>query len=311
MRKKVILTGSTGLIGKKLFLKLKEKEYDVIIFSRNLDRAKRINFGAKDYVHWDVKSANDLKGKHDWEKQLEEVHAIIHLAGENIMAKRWTSGHKKKILESRIYGTRSLVDAVSNIQNKPKVFICASAVGYYGNSENEVDENSPSGNGFLVEVVKKWEEEAAKIEDLNVRRVSIRLGIVLDKNEGALPKLLLPFKLFMGGYLGSGKQWFPWIHIEDVVNIFLFALENNQIAGALNAVSPNPVRMKEFCKILGKVMNRPSYLNVPAFAIKAVLGEAANSILEGAKVIPLKAFSNGYKFSFDKLEDALRNILEN
>ncbi len=334
MLKKVILTGATGLIGKKIFSKLKEKKYEIIIFSRDAERAEKIIPGADEYVNWDIprmrmhplrqsgreashiagsefSETGSLQNKHNWEKYLEGTHAVIHLAGENIMAKRWTAKHKKKILESRIFGTRALVNGIKNTQNKPEVFICASAVGYYGNSENEVDENSPPGTGFLVDVVKKWEDEASAVESYNVRWVSIRMGVVLDKNEGALAKMLIPFKFFVGGTLGSGTQWFPWIHIEDAAGMFLHVLENNRVHGAVNSVSPHPVRMKEFCNILGQVMHRPSFFNVPEFVLKIILGEAAGTVLDGAKVMPQKAISSGYKFTFEHLENALKNILKN
>ncbi len=309
MSGKIIITGSTGLIGKKIFSGLKEKGYDVIVFSRNPERAQSINPSAMEYVRWNVESESDLNKSNDWEKYVEGTKAVIHLAGESIMAERWNSEHKKRVLNSRIFGTRSLVEAIGKAGQKPDVFICASAIGYYGSSESDVDETFPAGNNFLSEVVKRWEEEAARVEKYNVRRVNVRTGIVLDKNEGALAKLLIPFKLFVGGPLGSGKQWFPWIHLEDVAGLFLFSLEESKINGAINAVSPNPVRMKEFCKILGRVMHRPSLFKVPEFILRLVLGEAASTVIEGVKVIPKKVVEYGFKFSYENVEQALRNIL--
>ena len=193
---------------------------------------------------------------------------------------------------------------------KPKVFISASAIGYYGNSEKLVNEDSAPGKDFLAEVVNAWESEANKVESCGVRRVSIRTGIVLDTNEGALVPMISQFKFFAGGPIGSGEQWFPWIHIDDVVKIFLFAIDNQNVSGALNASSPNPLRMKEFCKTLGKVMHRPSLFKVPAFIIKIFFGEAADVLLNGVQVIPEKTIKAGYNFRFETAEEALKNLLK-
>jgi hypothetical protein len=224
------------------------------------------------------------------------------------MGKRWDSEHKKKILDSRVIGTRSIVDAIYKMENRPKVLVGASAVGYYGKSEKQVDELSNGGTGFLADVVKAWECEAAKVEQLNVRRVNVRIGIVLDKNEGALAKLLTPFKFFIGGPLGSGKQWFPWIHVDDVVDLFLYSIDNN-INGVVNAVAPEIVRMNEFCSVLGKVMKRPSYFKVPEFILRVVIGEAAEEILSGANIYPKRTIELGYKFHYPNLKSALKEIL--
>jgi len=225
------------------------------------------------------------------------------------MAKRWNIEHKKNILSSRVERTRSLVNAIGQLKNKPEVFITASAVGYYGNSEKPVNENSEPGKDFLAEVVNAWEKEAGKVESYGVRRVSVRTGIVLDANEGALVPMINQFKFFVGGPIGKGKQWFPWIHIDDVVGIFLFALHNQNVRGALNASSPNPLCMKEFCKILGNIMHRPSLFKVPALIIKILFGEAADVLLNGAQIIPERTIKAGYKFKFESAEESLRNLL--
>lgn len=298
---KVAITGATGLIGKKIVKKLIERGDQVLVLTRSVEKTKGLFSANVDLVEWDIKS-KDLHTK------LEGVDAVIHLAGENVMGKRWNAQHKKKILESRVLGTRSIVDAIYKMDNRPKVLVGASAVGYYGNSEIQVDESSTVGAGFLADVVKAWEDETAKVELLNVRRVNVRIGIVLDKNDGALGKLLTPFRFFVGGPLGSGKQWFPWVHVDDVVDLFLFSLDNN-INGVLNAVSPEIVRMNEFCKILGTVMNRPYFFNVPEFILKLVVGEAAEVILTGANVTPNRTIELGYKFRYPKLQSALEEIL--
>jgi uncharacterized protein (TIGR01777 family) len=298
---KVAITGATGLIGKKIVKKLVEGGDQVLVLTRSIEKTRGIFPPEVDLAKWDIRSK-------EWHKVLEGVDAIVHLAGENVMGKRWNNEHKKKILESRVLGTRSIVDAIYKMGSRPKVLVGASAVGYYGNSEKQVDELSNEGAGFLADVVKAWECETAKVEQLNVRRVNVRIGIVIDKKEGALAKLLTPFKYFIGGPLGSGKQWFPWIHVDDVVDLFLYSIHSD-INGAVNAVSPGIVRMNEFCSVLGKVMKRPSFFKVPEFILRIVIGEAAEEILSGANIYPKRTIELGYKFRYPNLQSALKEIL--
>ncbi len=298
MSKKVVITGATGFIGKKIVQKLIERGDEATIFTRSIEKAKQFIPNEAEFVEWDYKL-------NDWRSYLEGKDAVIHLAGENVMAKRWNDAHKKNILSSRVNSTRQLVNAIGTLNNKPKVFISASAVGYYGNSEEPVTEESKPGNDFLAQVVKAWEREAAEVEQKGVRRISIRIGIVLDKNEGALARMITPFKFFIGGPLGTGWQWFPWIHIDDVVGLFLFALDNEKVYGALNAASPNPVRMNEFASTLGAVMKRPSFFKVPSLVLRLVLGEGAEVVLGGAMVKPKRVELLGYKFKYELLEHAL------
>ncbi len=300
--KKVILTGATGLIGKNIAGKLIQRGDEVTIFTRSVDKAKLVIPNAVEYVAWNYE-------QDDWKKKLDGKDAVIHLAGENVMAKRWNVEHKKNIYNSRVATTRSLVRAIENVKDKPNVLISASAVGYYGNSEEPVTEESKHGKDFLANVVRDWEKETEEISRHGVRRVNIRTGIVLDKHEGALARMITPYKFFIGGPLGSGRQWFPWIHLEDVAGIFLFALDNENVHGALNAVSPNPLRMNEFCNTLGAAMHRPSLFKVPAFVLKIIFGEAAEVLLSGAKVIPERTMGEGYKFRFENIENALKNLL--
>ncbi|MHB8906436.1 MAG: TIGR01777 family oxidoreductase, partial [Melioribacteraceae bacterium] len=271
--------------------------------TRSVDKAKLVIPNAVEYVAWNYE-------QDDWKKKLDGKDAVIHLAGENVMAKRWNVEHKKNIYNSRVATTRSLVRAIENVKDKPNVLISASAVGYYGNSEEPVTEESKHGKDFLANVVRDWEKETEEISRHGVRRVNIRTGIVLDKHEGALARMITPYKFFIGGPLGFGKQWFPWIHIDDVAGIFLFALDNKDVHGILNAVSPNPLRMNEFCKTLGAVMHRPSLFNVPAFVLKIIFGEGAEVLLSGANVIPERTIEYGYKFNFVDAEKALKNLLE-
>ncbi len=299
---KIAISGATGLIGKKIVDKLINRNDEVIVLTRSIKKAKNVFNDNVNFIDWS-------KNINEWQTQLETVDVVINLAGENVMARRWNKEHKRKIYSSRINGTKKLVDAILSLTNKPKVFISASAIGYYGNINDEVDENSKAGNDFLAKVVKDWEDASKSIEEKNIRRVIVRIGIVLDKNEGALPKLVLPFKFFVGGSIGSGKQWLSWIHVDDLIKIFLFAIDN-EINGVYNAVSPNPVKMKYFAKTIGKILHRPSFFNVPEFVLKLVLGEGAGSILNGAKVKSEKIQMAGFKFHYEKLEDSLISLLK-
>ena len=301
--KRIIITGATGLIGSAIAKKLIGRREEVIVFSRSPKEAKSKVTGAYEYVKWNYDEVGD------WVKSIENADAIIHLAGENVMSKRWNDDHKRKVLASRVDGTLNLVSAIEKAKRKPSVFVCASAIGYYDYSVDIiVDETSLPGTSFLSDVTNKWELAAAEVEKYGVRRVSIRIGIVLDKNDGALAKMITPFKFFVGGSIGSGKQWMPWIHIDDIANLFIYAIDNN-LSGPLNGVASNPVRMKEFAKALGKVLNRPSLFPVPEFLLQLVIGEGAEVILNGSKVLPNKTIEMGYKFEFIELESALKDVL--
>jgi uncharacterized protein (TIGR01777 family) len=302
--KKIIITGATGLIGRKLSQKLFEAGHQIIVFSRNASSAKNILKKDYDYIDWDYHKSDK------WIESISTADVIVHLAGINLFAKRWNRKFKEEILASRKETTKALVDAIKLSQAKPEVFVSASAVGYYGDCGDKLlDENSPAGNDFLAEVCKVWEAEAAEVEQAGVRRVSVRTGIVLSKEDGALKRMLLPFKLFVGGPLGNGKQWFPWIHIDDIVGIYFHAIENQNLNGAVNAASPNICTMKEFAKTLGKVLHRPSLFPVPELALKIAIGEAGKVVLMSQRVKVNKLLESGYKFKFENLEEALRNLL--
>lgn len=303
MQRKIIITGATGLIGKKISEILIENNNKVIIFSRRPETARKIIKNASEYVLWDYEKS------FEWKNYLDGADAIINLAGKSIISNRWNKKVKQKIYDSRIITTRSLVNAVKEMSVKPECFISASAVGYYGNRDEEVNEYSEMGNGFLANLVNDWENESKVLEKYNVRTVNIRLGTVLSIDGGALPKLFNQFKLFLGGTLGNGNQWFPWIHIDDAVGIFLFALNNKKINGILNAVSPNLITQKEFSKILAKVIKKPCLFRIPSVLLKIILGEAANVLLEGAKVYPKLTIDYGYQFKYGNIEKALTNLL--
>ncbi len=292
------------MIGKRLTVKLLERGDEVIVFTRSVKKAKE-KLKASQFVEWNPVNISE------WINNLEGKDAIVNLAGENIMGRRWNEKHKKNIVQSRLISTRALVNAMYHTKNKPPVFVSASAIGYYGFTGDElITEESKPGTDFLAILTQKWEREAVDAEYFGVRRVSLRIGIVLDKSGGALAKMLTPFKFFAGGPLGSGNQWFSWIHIDDLVNFILFALDNNYVQGSFNLTAPNPVRMKEFAKTLGKVLRRPSFFNVPGFVLKLVLGEGAEYLLHGSKVIPVKTLATGFKFNFTKLDEALTDILK-
>jgi uncharacterized protein (TIGR01777 family) len=303
--KKIIVTGATGLIGRKLVASLIEKKFEVIILSRDVRKAKSMFPDVKDFVEWDYQKPDE------WKSRLENADAVIHLAGVNLFAKRWNSNFKKMIKDSREVSTKNLVEAIIHSNNKAKVFISASGIGFYGDRNNEVlTENSTSGNDFIAEVCNAWELESQQLNKANIRNVQIRTGLVLSKEDGALKQMLPAFKFFVGGPLGNGKQWTSWLHIDDIVGMYLHALDNDKISGPLNAVSSNPIRMKEFAKTLGKVIKRPSLFPVPKFMLKIIIGEAAEVVTGSQKVIPDKLIKNGYKFKFTKLEDALKDLLK-
>jgi uncharacterized protein (TIGR01777 family) len=305
MSKKIVITGATGLIGKKLVNALINRGDDVIVFSRDVKKAKSIFPKAKECIEWDYREP-EL-----WKNKLYNSDAVIHLAGINLFAKRWNNEFKNSLLESREISTRNLVDSIKSCNNKPKVFISASGIGYYGDCGDKIlYEDSPSGNDFLSDVCKVWESEARKIEQFGVRSVQIRTGLVLSPEDGALKQMLPPFKFFIGGPLGNGKQWSSWLHIDDIVGIYLHTIDNANIFGAVNAASPNPVRMKEFAATLGKVLNRPSLFPVPKFMLKLVVGEAAEVVTASQRVDVKKLLNTGYKFKFEKFEDALRDLLK-
>lgn len=300
---KIILTGGTGFIGAPLRERLLEEGHDVILLTRNPSHAGSQPSGKLKTVFWDGKNPGP------WADKINGADAVINLAGEPIAAKRWSDAQKKRIQESRLDATRAVVSAIQKAAKKPHLLINASAVGYYGNvPEGEVTEDHPRGTDFLSETCSRWEEAARTAEPLGVRVVRLRIGIVLEKNGGALKKMLPPFRFFMGGPLGSGRQWFPWIHREDVIGVILFALKNQNLSGPVNLTAPQSVTMKEFCTTLGQVMHRPSWAPVPAIVLKLLLGEMADLLLSGQKAVPKKLLEAGYSFQHPNLEEALKSL---
>lgn len=305
MLKKIVITGASGLIGTRLAKALINRGDYVYIFTRDIDNTKNIIPDAAEYIKWDYKKPDT------WAEQLDNKDAIIHLAGASISGKRWTAHYKEIILKSRELSTKNLVNVINSIPCKPSSFICASGVNYYGDSGDQLltEEKGP-GNDFLADVCRIWETEAENVEKAGIRRISVRTGVVLSLTEGALKKMLLPFKLFAGGPLGSGSQWFPWIHLDDIVDIYIYLLDNNNLKGSFNACSPDAVTMDEFAKALGKIMHRPSVFKVPKFALTLAAGEAAEVITASLKVFPKKLMEVGYKFKFGNLKDALADLFQ-
>jgi len=304
MAKKIIITGATGLIGKKLSDALIDRGDEVIIFTRNRETAKSLFPNAMECVEWNYQHPEQ------WKSKIENSDAVIHLAGTNVFAKRWSDSFKKEILESRELSTKNLVEAIGKSKNKPSVFISASGVGFYGDcGETILNEKSPKGNDFLAKVCEVWESESRKIGEFGIRNVQIRTGLVLSTEDGALKQMLPPFKLFIGGPLGNGKQWSSWLHIADIVGIYLLAIDNKNLSGAINAASPNPVRMEEFAKTLGKVLHRPSLISVPKIVLKIIVGEAAEVVLASQRIDVKKLLKSGYKFKFEILEESLKELI--
>ncbi|MEG4218111.1 TIGR01777 family oxidoreductase [Microcoleus sp. Pol14C6] len=304
---KVAIAGATGFVGSRLVEKLQAAGHQVVVLSRDAAKAGRV-FPASAYPNLEVVAYTPAESG-DWQKSIAGCDAVVNLAGVPIAEERWTEARQQAILDSRKLTTAKLVEAIVNANPRPSVFVSASAIGYYGTSETaEFDETSPAGNDFLAAVCKDWEAAAQPAKNAGTRLAILRLGIVLGMG-GALAKMLPPFKLFAGGPLGTGKQWFSWVHREDVVDLILYALQNPQVEGVLNATAPNPVRMNELCQTLGEVLKRPSWLPVPGFALEMLLGDGAKLVLEGQKVLPKQTLASGFQYQYPTLKLALEEIL--
>jgi uncharacterized protein len=304
---KVAIAGATGFVGSRLVEKLQAAGHQVVVLSRDAAKAGRV-FPASAYPNLEVVAYTPAESG-DWQNSIAGCDAVVNLAGVPIAEERWTAARQQAILDSRKLTTAKLVEAIVNANPKPSVFVSASAIGYYGTSETaEFDESSPAGNDFLAAVCKDWEAAAQPAKNAGTRLAILRLGIVLGMG-GALAKMLPPFKLFAGGPIGTGKQWFSWIHREDVVDLILYSLQNSQVQGVLNATAPNPVRMNELCQTLGEVLSRPSWLPVPGFALEMLLGDGAKVVLEGQKVLPKQTLASGFQYQYPMLKLALEEIL--
>ena len=289
------------MIGTALQPSFAEKGREMLLASRREPKDDR-------HIRWDASTGfadEDLA-------RLEGLDAVVHLAGESISGLRWTGEKKKAIRDSRVHGTRTIIEAFARLEKKPKVFISGSATGFYGDrGDSEMNESNSAGNTFLSDVCKEWEAESRRAEDLGIRTVLLRTGIVLSKDGGALAAMLTPFKLGVGGVVGSGKQWMSWVSLDDVVGIINFVLENEDMHGPVNAVAPNPVTNAEFTKALGKELYRPTILPLPEFAVNLFFGEMGDALLlDSTRVVPKRLLEAGYEFKFTDLQPALSNALK-
>jgi len=296
---RILITGASGLIGTALQRSFDEIGHELLLASRK---------EAKDsqHIQWDVE-----KGFSEPER-LEGVDAVVHLAGESVFGLSWSDAKKKAIRDSRVDGTRSVVEAISKLKARPNVLVAASAIGFYGDrGDEEMTESSAAGDTFLAEVSKEWESEARRAEDAGIRTVLLRTGIILSKDGGALGTMLLPFKLGIGGVVGSGKQWMSWISIDDHIRVINYAIENENVRGAVNSVSPNPVTNGEFTKTLGEVLYRPTILPLPSFAVNMVFGEMGDALLlASTRVMPKRLEDAGFEFKYPELKTAIEHAVK-
>ncbi len=303
---KIVITGSTGFVGSRLVDRLQADGHNIIALVRNSDQA-RLRFPAKSYPQVTIVPYHPTQSG-DWQTIVDGCDGVVNLAGEPI-ADRWTPLKRQAILESRALGTRRLVEAIDQAAHPPKVLVNPSAVGYYGFSETATfGEDSPAGQDFLAQVCQAWEAAAQLVTHPTCRVVILRIGIVLG-NGGAIERMRVPFELFGGGPIGTGQQWFSWIHRHDLVSLICAALTQPEFTGVFNATAPNPVRMTELCQSLGEVLSRPSWLPVPSFALELLLGEAAQVILEGQRVLPQRVLGTSFQFQYPTLKAALQEFL--
>ncbi len=304
---RVIITGGTGFIGRSLAFSFVNDHHEVIVLSRNPVHTRGLPADVQ-VVGWDARTAQG------WGHLVDGADAIVNLAGESIggsglIPARWTDARKQRILQSRLDAANAVVQAVRAARRKPRVVVQASAVGYYGASGDEViTETNAAGNDFLAQVCVQWENASAPLDDLGVRRVVIRTGLVLSPDEGVLPRLMLPFRFFVGGALGSGKQRYPWIHIDDVIRAIRFLIDDDA-SGSFNLTAPNPLTNRDFSRALGRAMHRPALISVPSFALRLVLGEMATLVIDGQWAIPHKLSEMGFRFRFTELDAALHDLL--
>jgi uncharacterized protein len=297
---RAVVTGATGFIGKRLLEFIDEP----VVLSRSAAKAKQALGDRVESFDW------DLMNEPAPARALEGVDAVFHLAGESIGEGRWNEAKKRRILDSRVVGTANLVKGLAACGQRPPVLISMSAIGYYGDRGDEIlDESKGPGNDFLAEVCVGWEREAAAAESLGMRWASPRTGVVLGENGGALKQMLTPFKLGLGGKLGSGKQWMSCVHRDDVVGMLLHAAGHDEVRGGFNAVGPDPVTNIEFTKTLGRVLHRPTVFAVPGFALKLMFGEFSDALLGSARCVPKKMTAAGYAFLYPSLEAALKAVL--
>ena len=298
---KILVSGATGLVGKHLVEQLRQSGHDVFALVRQVPRDER-------EIMWNAEQGFVLSEL----KKLENFDAVVHLAGAGIADERWTKQRKQVILDSRRVGTKILVDALASLQNPPKNFISASAIGFYGDRGEEIlTESAPPKKSYLADVCIEWENAALQAQRFGARVVCLRIGIVLSTEGGALKEMLTPFKMGVGGRVGKGTQFVSWIEIGDLLRVIQFTLENQNLRGAVNATAPNPVRNAEFAQHLGEVLNRPALVPTPEFALRLMFGELADALLfSSARVVPQKLLEQNFEFRFVNIKDALQHLLQ-
>ena len=303
---RVTITGATGLIGPRVVASLQARGDEVTVLTRDPERARERLPGIHEAAHW------DLLDEPAPTAALAGREVVVHLAGENV-AQRWSANAKQAIRDSRVSGTKHLVQGLAALEQgeRPRTLVSSSAIGYYGaHGDEPIDEEVPAGDDFLARTCRDWELEALEAEALGMRVASVRTGVVLDRKGGALGKMLPPFKLGVGGPVAGGHQFVSWIHVEDLVGIALSAIDDERWHGPINATAPEPQRNRDFSKALGRALHRPSLLPVPGAALRALYGEMAEIVTSGARVLPAKALVLGYQFSYPQLDVALRSTLD-
>jgi len=306
MAKRIVITGATGFIGRALCRELRG-DHEVVALSRDARRAADALGGdVARVVEWDARTTSG------WAREVVGAAAVVNLAGENVASGRWSRSQKESIRQSRVHSARAMLDALEAASDKPGVWVQASAIGFYGSRVDEtLDEDAGPGDGFLADVCRRVEAVAGKSDGLGVRGVVIRTGVVLGTGGGALPKLMAPFRFYLGGHVGNGKQWFSWISLRDEIRAIRFLIENKRARGAFNLTAPEPVTMKAFCQSLGQVLGRPAWLAVPSPVLRLLAGEMAEEVLlAGQKVVPKRLVEAGFEFEHRDVGSALKAIIQ-
>ncbi|MGE5294874.1 MAG: TIGR01777 family oxidoreductase [Solirubrobacterales bacterium] len=305
MTKRIVIAGATGFIGRALCRELRE-DYEVVALSRDAKRAAETLGSRVRVLEWDGRTTSV------WAAQVDGAYAVVNLAGESVGEGRWTPSKMDGIMQSRVNGANAVVDAVAEARAKPSVVIHGSAVGYYGSRGDEIlSEDSPSGVTFLADVCRKGESIVARVEKQGVRYVAIRTGVVLGLHGGALPRLMAPFRFFLGGWVGNGRQWLSWISLDDEVRAIRFLLENPSLRGAFNLTSPTPATLRQFVRMVGRIVHRPAWTRMPGFAARMAMGRMADEVLLASdRAIPRRLVDAGFTFKHPGLETALRAIIQ-
>lgn len=299
----IVIAGGTGFVGRSLCEALRQHGHRVTVLTRRPAYAKGLFGSGVNAVEWDAMTSGR------WREVLNGAQAVINLAGASIADSRWTESRKRLLIESRVRATRLLVQTCANLAAKPQVLINASGIGFYGpHGEEVLDESCGAGRGYLADLCVQWESAAQEASSHGIRVVRLRTGMVLEQDGGALPRMALPFRCFLGGPVMPGTQWISWIHRDDMIGLIEWVLANENVAGPVNAVAPTPVTMRDFCETLGRVLHRPSWLPVPEFVLKAGLGELGSLMTTGQNVMPAVALQGGYRFRYPRLEEALQAI---